>query len=371
MPVLKVDLTPYMEKLVETVADAMGKSRTAALEALLYRVELMAKHEKLTEAFGLDWIDAAAVLKLAGMGAAAKDPVLAGGGEAVDFDVKLLETSRASKSGYAGVYATGSAFRALVTDPKTNGSRYLQSRPTAVLAAIDRFKWYEQWAMPYGLVGDFLNAEIYDNVAFKNLPEPRRTLLGLEYALHVVTTVPGVKIKPDPMQLRATIKRYRELHGMVPEDQDPTMETAKDRFWVPAKFTPDRPTPAIFTKAKTKPKVSSKLVEVSPQVSAVPTPKLEPVQEPLPFVDVPVQEPLSFVDDSGPELGAVVEEEPYTEPSEEEPYTEPSEEDLCVVCKKLIKGDERYTWFGKTNDVVHVLCIEADGSPRASKVAEQ
>ena len=154
MAVLKIELAGYLENLVDDVAKLMGRSRTATLEALLYRVELLARNNKLTEAFGLDWMEAAAILNARGLGAKHTDPVMLAGGEHVAFDIELLEVSGKSRGGYTGVNATtGSSFRALVPDVEQGGTRYLASRPTSLEAAIDRYRWFERYGLAYGNLG--------------------------------------------------------------------------------------------------------------------------------------------------------------------------------------------------------------------------
>lgn len=70
-----------------------------------------------------------------------------------NFDVTLLETAK-SKSGFVGVYTQGNRWRAQVPDPARGGiPKQLSLRDTPVEAAIDRFKWYEEHALPYGNIG--------------------------------------------------------------------------------------------------------------------------------------------------------------------------------------------------------------------------
>ena len=154
VPRLQVELSPYLTQVVESVAAESGKSKTATLERLLYNVELLAKNGQLPKEIGLDFIEAAALLNARGLGAKHLDPVHQAGGERVPFDERLLERSNKTKTGYAGVSATGSSFRALVPDVETgSGSRYLPSRPTALLAAIDRYEFFKKHNIPYGNLG--------------------------------------------------------------------------------------------------------------------------------------------------------------------------------------------------------------------------
>lgn len=152
---VKVGLSDYLQQLVDRVAEMSGQSRRATFIRLLYQIELLAKNSKLPDAIGLDFVEQIALLNGRGLGAKHLDPVHQGGGERVNFDVALLERSAKSKTGFAGVNATtGNTFRALVPDVESGtGSRYLASRPTALLAAIDRFEWFERWGIPYGNVG--------------------------------------------------------------------------------------------------------------------------------------------------------------------------------------------------------------------------
>jgi len=150
---VKLGLTPYLEQLVSEIAEITGRSKTACVELLLEQVEHHARHGKLPETFGLAVIEAAAVVNARGLGARHLDPVHQAGGEHVDFDVSLLERSNKTKTGFAGVSTTGTGFRALVPDPEVGGTRYLPSRPTALLAAIDRYRWFERFGIPYGNLG--------------------------------------------------------------------------------------------------------------------------------------------------------------------------------------------------------------------------
>jgi hypothetical protein len=157
MAPIEVKPSPYIQKLIEHVAKTMDRSKTEALRSLLFRVETLARHGKLTADFGLEWVEAAALVNAQGMGAKHEDPVAASG-EHVAFDISLLEKSGKSKTGFAGVHATtGNSFRALVPDPEKGGTRYLTSRPTALQAAIDRFEWFERYGIPYGNVGFHVN----------------------------------------------------------------------------------------------------------------------------------------------------------------------------------------------------------------------
>lgn len=254
---IRVAISPYMANLVNGVAKLMGRTEPDALEQLLFRIETAARHGKLADAgLGLEWVEVADVLNSNGQGAINKDPVLVSGGVKIDFDVRLLEPGKRGKSGYAGVYATGSSFRAMVPDPEGNGgSRYLQSRPTAVLAAIDRYEWYQRWALPYGELGDFV-----EEVMTQERARGTTMLQALEYALTMVGS--NIKQKFTEAQVRATIARYKELH---PEET----------------------------------KVSPKLPKVSPQLSA-PAETKEPVETAAADDDEP-----AYVEPAADELCAV------------------------------------------------------------------
>lgn len=155
---VRIGLSPYMEQLVKESVDLSGQTKTATIERLLFVVESLARHGKLPEAFGLDIIEAAAVINARGLGAKHLDPVHIGGGERIAFDERLLERSNKTKTGYAGVSATGSSFRALVPDVEMGGgTRYLPSRPTALRAAIDRYEWFQKHNIPYGNLGWHVN----------------------------------------------------------------------------------------------------------------------------------------------------------------------------------------------------------------------
>ncbi len=151
---VKIKLSPYIEALVSEVSQLSEKSKTAIVEQLLEQIESHARHGELPKTFGLNIIEAAALINARGLGAKHLDPVHQAGGERIDFDASLLERSAKTKTGFAGVSATGTSFRALVPDVEMGGgTRYLPSRPTALAAAIDRFHWFEKYGIPYGNVG--------------------------------------------------------------------------------------------------------------------------------------------------------------------------------------------------------------------------
>lgn len=154
MSQVKIRLTAYVEQLVSEISQLSGKSKTASVELLLEQVEAHARHNKLPETFGLNVIEAAALLNARGLGAKHLDPVHQAGGEHVPFDERLLERSNKTKTGYAGVSAHGPSFRALVPDVEAGGgTRYLPSRPTGLLAAIDRYEYFKKHNLPYGNLG--------------------------------------------------------------------------------------------------------------------------------------------------------------------------------------------------------------------------
>jgi hypothetical protein len=188
----------------------MGRSEPDALELLLFRVETAARHGKLAEiGLGLEWAEVADVLNANGYGATNGDPVLMAGGEVVDFDISLLETTKQGRTGYAGVYASGTGFRALVPNVENKGSKYLQVRPTALRAAIDRYEWFHEWGVPYGNLGAWL-AEYCER-------NPEASMIE---AFSFAKDFAGERLKKPftRKQLDATIARYREVNGLPPED---------------------------------------------------------------------------------------------------------------------------------------------------------
>jgi hypothetical protein len=151
---LKVELTPYMATLVDELVKVTGKSRTACIDMLLFRVEQFARNGEFDKTWGHEWVEVSTIVNARGLGAQHEDPVMLDGGEEIAFDIKLLEKSGRAKTGFAGVYATtGNVFRALVPDTKQGGSRYLKSHKTALNAAIERFEYFERFGIPYGNVG--------------------------------------------------------------------------------------------------------------------------------------------------------------------------------------------------------------------------
>ena len=150
---IRVSLSPYLIRWIDEVAKDHDGNFLATLNYLLNRMELLAKHGELPKAIGPDWIDAAKILNNSGMGPTSKDPVKLGGGEEIAFDLALLERWG---RGFHGVRTFGSRYRALVPEPSGEGYRFLDWRPTPELAAIDRFKWYEEHALPYGTLGRYV-----------------------------------------------------------------------------------------------------------------------------------------------------------------------------------------------------------------------
>jgi len=140
------------------------------------------------------------------------DPI-AHGTEHIDFDMSLLETNIKSKSGYPGVYATGSAFRALVPDPATGGTRYLSSRPTPLLAAIDRFRWCEENGFPYGNIGKHVEEHK------KRHPEwtIEQCLLATRELLEN-GPVFGLKYPITLEAIDRMLERHRIKHGIAPPE---------------------------------------------------------------------------------------------------------------------------------------------------------
>lgn len=203
----KVRLSPYLNSLISAIAEETGRTKTGALQELLLRIETYAKHGKVTEAFGLEWIEQIALLNAKGHGARHLDPVHVGGGEQIDFDVTLLEKSTKSKTGFAGVNATtGNTFRALVPDVEGGtGSKYLASRPTAVLAAIDRYRHYEKWALPYGNIG--FHMEHWRKMR-PNMTDEERLVMIREDA-----DTMGIKNPVKAAEVDRVLARHREIHG--------------------------------------------------------------------------------------------------------------------------------------------------------------
>lgn len=215
MPKLQIEISPYIESMVKELTAITGRSKTFTVEDLLFRVETLLRHNKLPETFGLDVIEAAGLVNARGLGAKHLDPVHQDGGLHVAFDVELLEKSSKAKTGFAGVYATTSgSFRALVPDVEQgNGSRYLDSRPTALRAAIDRFEWFEKYAIPYGNVGRHVTH--YMNTKGHDIDEALRELRMLLSG----GPVEGLRWPVTLEEVDALIERRIGLHyGKQPEE---------------------------------------------------------------------------------------------------------------------------------------------------------
>lgn len=219
---VKIRLTPYLDQLISKTAEATGRSRAATLDLFLLAVEVYAKHNKFTDGIGLLWIEQISLLNDTGLGAKHTDPVMRGGGEHVDFDVSLLETSNKSKTGFAGVYATtGNSFRALVPDvEKGGGTRYLASRPTPLQAAIDRFKHFEKYGLPYGAIGWHVEEQRKRNPKIT----VEQALLNVREFLADGHTF-GMKNPIALEDLDRALARHREVNGIetkiIIEDERP------------------------------------------------------------------------------------------------------------------------------------------------------
>lgn len=151
----KLEFTSYLEVLITELVKIHGRTKMFSIDFLLSRIEQIARNGKMTaELFGLELVEAATLVNARGLGAKHEDPVQLEGGEAIAFDITLLEKTGKSKTGFAGVYTTsGGTFRALVPDVAAGGSRYLASRKTALAAAIDRFHHFDTHGIPYGHIG--------------------------------------------------------------------------------------------------------------------------------------------------------------------------------------------------------------------------
>jgi len=217
---IRVALSPYMTQLVQGVAKLMNRSPTDTLELLLFRIETAGRHGKLEDlGLGLEWMEIAAVLNVNGHGAANKDPVaMDGAGDGINFNVELLEKSTRSRTGFAGVYPTGSSFRALVPDPKTNGTRYLQSRGTSVQAAIDRYQWFAKHGLPYGNIGLF--------VEWQRKSFPNKSIL--EHLIEARNWVnAGLKHEFTAAEVEAAISAYRAANDIPDERNEEDLPLAK------------------------------------------------------------------------------------------------------------------------------------------------
>lgn len=214
MSEVRIKLTPYVDQLTKEIGDLSGRTKTATVEHLLRVVEMLARHGKLSEAFGLEVLEAAAVINARGLGAKHLDPVHLGGGERVGFDERKLERSNKTKTGYAGVSATGTSFRALVPDVEMgSGTRYLPSRPTALLAAIDRYEWFKKHGIPYGNLGWHVeevrkrNPEWTDRQCLEYL---RIVFSGSTFGIKNPVTLDEIEdalaqLKPEPVPVRERV----------------------------------------------------------------------------------------------------------------------------------------------------------------------
>ena len=137
---VKVTLTPVLMELLTNVGKITHTTWRAAFDRLLLQIELHTRYGTLN--IGPEWVDAMKVM----LDKPLSEEIH------IDFDVSLLETSK-NRAGYAGVYGTGSSFRALVPDPATGGTKYLPSRATALDAAIERYHYFEKHGIPYGNLG--------------------------------------------------------------------------------------------------------------------------------------------------------------------------------------------------------------------------
>jgi hypothetical protein len=213
--------------VIDEVISESGKSKTATLERLLYGIEQLAKHGELPKTIGLDFFSAAITVNARGHGAKHLDPVHIDGGEHVDFDAKLLERSGKSKSGFAGVNGTGTAFRAFVPDVLSGGgTRYLPSRPTAMRAAIDRYEWFQKYGIPYGNVGWHVEE------AAKLNPEKSVEQHLVELLDFVSSGAHGLRNPVTAADVEMTLANHRKANGievkLVVEDERPRTNFTSD-----------------------------------------------------------------------------------------------------------------------------------------------
>lgn len=141
---VRVELSPFLMALVTEAGRLTGVSDKEAFARLLKSIELHARLDKLD--LGLEWSEAAkaACEQMEERSARAVFP---------DIDLTLLESGK-SRSGFVSVYFANGKFRAIVPDPAQGmGSRTLSGRATALEAAIDRYRWYEEHGLPYGNLG--------------------------------------------------------------------------------------------------------------------------------------------------------------------------------------------------------------------------
>ena len=205
MTTFRIAVTGYMEQLLVAAGRDYSLTPLEAFRILMTRFEVLAKHDRMAE-FGLEWVDAARQLNTT-----PKLDTTSSDIEVNDFDVRLLEKNLKSKSNFAGVYAAGggSAFRATVPDPVT-GQRYLASHPTALAAAIERFKWFEENGVPYGNLG-------------KKIEQSERSVPDWTMEEHLENAVEeaanGVaktlKYPYTQQQAQSTLDRYRATKGIA------------------------------------------------------------------------------------------------------------------------------------------------------------
>ena len=224
--IVKVSLSEYMQALLTEAAKLTHTTQKGALERLLVQIELFARNEKLD--LGFEWTEA--ITKLRSLAVNPARVLTPGASRSEDhipinFDVSLLETSAKCKSGFTGVYAVnGTGFRSLVPDPKTAGSRYLGTWHTALDAAIDRYRWYEEHGLPYGNIARYV-----EDFQKRHADWSVERCLLASYQFANSTDISALKWPFTVDQIVRTIARYREVHGLPDEPLPRSGESAAPR----------------------------------------------------------------------------------------------------------------------------------------------
>lgn len=208
----RVELSEYMVKLLEEAGRLTRTTVNQALDRLLLAIELHASGGKLD--IGIEWTRAAAAVQEA----AENEPEPQT--DFPDVDHALLEHGK-SRTGFNGVYFANGKFRAIVPDPaQGGGAKTLPGRTTALEAAVDRYRWYQEHGIPYGNLGW--------HVALHQEQHPEKSIEQCLLWAHdlVSSGTYGLK-KPFTLeQVEKTLAQHRKLHGITPPEEKPPTDTS-------------------------------------------------------------------------------------------------------------------------------------------------
>lgn len=216
MPQIRPNLTDYMTKFFAKASQVLNRSDREALEHLLLTIEILARNGKLD--VGLEWTE---TMRLTngeeGIEKTPKEGKEISVNHSGPFDISILETNPKVRSGFVGVYANGNTFRVQAFDQAT-GATCASNHPTALAAAIARFRWHEEHGIPYG------NVARYVDDFKKKHPEwsvEKCLLSSWEFFDSTGKNSADLKWPFTESQIRAAISNYRKANKLP----DPPLKT--------------------------------------------------------------------------------------------------------------------------------------------------